>query len=83
MNARCNRSFIGFLMNSKPLIINRMTQFQKIAAWIAFSMPLVANAQGYQVNLQGQAQQAMASAGTAYMQDGAALFFNPGGVSFL
>lgn len=60
-----------------------MTQFQKIAAWIAFSMPLVANAQGYQVNLQGQAQQAMASAGTAYMQDGAALFFNPGGVSFL
>lgn len=40
-------------------------------------------AQGYQVNLQGQAQQAMGGAGTAYMQDAAALFFNPGGAAFV
>ena len=40
-------------------------------------------AQGFQVNLQGQAQQAMGGAGTALMQDGSAVFFNPGGMSFL
>jgi long-chain fatty acid transport protein len=44
---------------------------------------LYANAQGFQVNLQGQAQQGMGGAGIAYMQDGAALFFNPGGASFV
>jgi len=41
------------------------------------------NAQGFQVNLQGQKQQGMAGAGTGLMQDPAAVFFNPGGVSFL
>lgn len=40
-------------------------------------------AQGYQVNLQGQVQTAMGGAGTANVQDGAILFFNPGGTSFL
>jgi long-chain fatty acid transport protein len=40
-------------------------------------------AQGYQVNLQGQVQQGMGGAGTGYITDGAALFFNPGGASFL
>lgn len=39
--------------------------------------------QGYQVNLQGQKQQAMASAGAAFVQDAAILFYNPGGASFL
>ena len=34
-------------------------------------------AQGFQVNLQGQKQQGMGGAGTALMQDGAALFYNP------
>ncbi|HEX7414930.1 MAG TPA: outer membrane protein transport protein, partial [Bacteroidia bacterium] len=53
-----------------------------IAALILFS-PAVHKAQGFQVNLQGQKQQGMGGAGTALMQDGAAVFFNPGGVSFL
>jgi long-chain fatty acid transport protein len=39
--------------------------------------------QGYQVNLQGQVQQGMGGAGTALMQDASALFFNPGGASFV
>lgn len=55
------------------------------AIFVAFTicLSLFANAQGFQVSLQGQRQQAMAGAGTAYIQDGASLFFNPGGVSFL
>lgn len=55
---------------------------QKILLFI-FYAPIFGYAQGYQVNLQGQVQQGMGSAGTAYIQDAAALFFNPGGVSFL
>lgn len=39
--------------------------------------------QGFQVNLQGQKQQGMGGAGTALMQDASALFFNPGGVTFV
>lgn len=39
--------------------------------------------QGFQVNLQGQKQQGMGGAGTALMQDGAALFYNPGGAAFV
>ena len=35
------------------------------------------------MNLQGQTQQGMASAGTALMQDASSLFFNPGGASFV
>jgi long-chain fatty acid transport protein len=56
---------------------------------LAFAVALVtivhfaALAQGYQVNLQGQVQQGMGGAGTGYITDGAALFFNPGGASFL
>lgn len=41
------------------------------------------NAQGFQVNLQGQAQQGMGGAGIAYAQDAASLFFNPGSSSFV
>lgn len=55
---------------------------QKILVFI-FCAPIFGYAQGYQVNLQGQVQQGMGGAGTAYMKDAAALFFNPGGVSFL
>ncbi len=54
-----------------------------ILAATALAACLSAGAQGYQVNLQGQVQQAMGGAGTAYMQDAAALFFNPGGASFV
>lgn len=39
--------------------------------------------QGYQVNLQGQIQQGMGGAGTALMHDASAVFFNPGGASFV
>lgn len=45
--------------------------------------PVVVSAQGFQVNLQGQTQQGMGGAGTALIEDGASLFFNPGGASFL
>lgn len=60
-----------------------MTNLQKLAAALILSAPFTTNAQGYQVNLQGQVQQGMGGAGTALIQDGAALFFNPGGASFL
>lgn len=46
-------------------------------------LPSLLSAQGFQVNLQGQKQQAMGGAGTALMQDAAAVFFNPGGMSFV
>lgn len=45
--------------------------------------PVLLSAQGYQVHVQGQKQQAMGNTGTGFVQDGAGLFYNPGGVSFL
>ncbi len=56
---------------------------KKIVLFLILSSPLFIKAQGFQVNLQGQKQQGMAGAGTGLMQDAAAVFFNPGGVSFL
>jgi long-chain fatty acid transport protein len=50
---------------------------------LIISIPVIINAQGFQVNLQGQRQQAMGGAASAIPADGAALFFNPGAVSFL
>jgi long-chain fatty acid transport protein len=46
-------------------------------------LPVINHAQGFQVNLQGQKQQGMCGTGTGFVQDAAAVFFNPGGVSFL
>lgn len=40
-------------------------------------------AQGFQVNFQGQKQQGMGGAGNALPVDAASVFFNPGSVSFL
>ncbi len=60
-----------------------MNKLTKLAAMLVVSSPLLIKAQGYQVNFQGQVQQGMGSAGAALMQDGAALFFNPGGMSHL
>ena len=60
-----------------------MRHLQKLTVALILGSPLAIQAQGYQVNLQGQVQQGMGGAGTALIQDGAALFFNPGGVSFL
>lgn len=52
--------------------------------WLCLcAFPLLSQAQGYQVNLQGQKQQGMGGAGTACIQDASALFFNPGGASFV
>lgn len=50
---------------------------------ILIFVPFFQYAQGFQVNLQGQKQQGMGGAGTAFMQDAASLFFNPGGASFV
>ena len=60
-----------------------MITLKKLLSVLIFALPFGTNAQGYQVNLQGQVQQGMGGAGTAYIQDGAALFFNPGGACFL
>src|ERR1700757_345384 len=56
---------------------------KKIIAISLLTLPFLLNAQGFQVNLQGQVQQGMAGAGTGLIQDAAAVFFNPGGVTFL
>ena len=56
---------------------------KKVFALITICAPLLLKAQGFQVNLQGQKQQAMGGTGTGVVQDGASLFFNPGAVSFL
>jgi len=63
--------------------MNQMNRITKLTALVLLSFPFFTQAQGFQVNLQGQAQQAMGGAGTALMQDGSAVFFNPGGMSFL
>jgi long-chain fatty acid transport protein len=53
-------------------------------ALLSISMALtVANAQGFQVNFQGQKQQGMGCAGSGLIQDASTLFFNPAGASFV
>ena len=60
-----------------------MNKMKKLLSLLILISPIVYKAQGFQVNLQGQAQQAMGGAGAALIQDGASVFFNPGGMSFL
>jgi long-chain fatty acid transport protein len=60
-----------------------MTNFKKLVTAIILAVPTMISAQGFQVNLQGQVQQGMGTAGTALIQDGAAIFFNPGGAAFV
>lgn len=55
----------------------------KFCFCLSLAIPTSSFAQGFQVNLQGQKQQGMGGAGTAFMQDAASLFFNPGGASFV
>ena len=45
--------------------------------------PFFLFAQGFQVNLEGQKQIGMGHTGTGVLQDGAAVFFNPGAVVML
>jgi long-chain fatty acid transport protein len=48
---------------------------------LAFALiPALSYAQGFQVNLEGQKQIGMGHTGTGVLQDGAAVFFNPGAV---
>lgn len=56
----------------------------KKALLLLLFFPLIqsAKAQGFQVNFQGQKQQGMGCAGSAYYTDGSTLFYNPGAVAF-
>lgn len=54
-----------------------------IISIICIMSPALLFAQGFQVNLQGQKQQAMGGAGVATNLDAASVFFNPGSVSHL
>ncbi len=56
---------------------------KKILLSILLTVPVLGFSQSFQVNLQGQKQTAMAGAGTGLALDEAAIFFNPGAVSFL
>lgn len=57
-----------------------MLRFLKI--FLTLSIPAALDAQGFQVNFQGQKQQGMGCAGTALFQDGSSLFYNPGSIGF-
>ncbi|EHQ28579.1 OmpP1/FadL family transporter [Mucilaginibacter paludis] len=46
-------------------------------------LPVMAMAQGFQVNLHGQKQVGMGNTGTGIVQDGASILFNPGAVAML
>ncbi len=56
---------------------------RKLCSLIFIIAALSVSAQGYQVNLQGQVQQGMGSAGSAFIQDASSLFYNPGGLVML
>jgi len=56
---------------------------KKILLSFLLAVPILGYSQSYQVNLQGQKQTAMGGAGTGVALDEAAVFFNPGAVSFL
>ena len=60
-----------------------MKSLHQLIIFLLLITPLLHKAQGFQVNLQGQKQQGMGGAGTAFMQDASSLFFNPGGASFV
>jgi long-chain fatty acid transport protein len=56
---------------------------KRILLLILWGIPMLTFAQSFQVNLQGQKQIGMAGAGVGVALDEAAVFFNPGAVSFL
>lgn len=56
---------------------------KKILLSFLMVVPVLGFAQSFQVNLQGQKQTAMGGAGTGVAMDEAAVFYNPGAVSFL
>ena len=56
---------------------------KKLLIGICMLSPALLFAQGFQVNLQGQKQQAMGGAGVATNLDAAIFFYNPGSISYL
>lgn len=56
---------------------------RKFLFTLLLSAPVLLFAQGFQVNLQGQKQNAMAGAGSALILDESTVFFNPGGMSMV
>jgi long-chain fatty acid transport protein len=56
---------------------------KKILLSLFTILPFWGFSQSFQVNLQGQKQTAMGGTGTGFVQDEAAVFFNPGAVSLL
>ena len=56
---------------------------KKLLIILIFLSPILVQAQGFQVNLQGQKQQSMGGTGTGVALDEASVFFNPGAVSHL
>jgi long-chain fatty acid transport protein len=56
---------------------------KKILLLVLALIPVLAFAQGFQVNLDGQKQIGMGHTGTGLVQDGASVFFNPGAVALL
>ncbi len=62
---------------------NYILMIKKLLLGACLAMPATLFAQGFQVNLQGQKQIGMASAGTGLAMDGSSLFFNPGAMSML
>ncbi|NCD71038.1 OmpP1/FadL family transporter [Mucilaginibacter agri] len=56
---------------------------RKILLLLLASLPVMAFAQGFQVNLHGQKQIGMGHTGTGLAQDGASVLFNPGAMAML
>lgn len=56
---------------------------RKLLLLLLATVPVMAFAQGFQVNLHGQKQIGMGHTGTALLQDGASVLFNPGAVAML
>ena len=56
---------------------------RKLLLIVLALMPVLAFAQGFQVNLEGEKQIGMGHTGVGILQDGASVFFNPGAVAML
>lgn len=56
---------------------------KRVVLSLALCFPLMVWAQGFQINLQGQKQNAMAGAGSALALDHSSIFYNPGAVPFV
>ena len=66
------------------IVINRnQNAMKQLLIIVCILSPALLFAQGFQVNLQGQKQQAMGGAGVATNLDAASVFFNPGSVAHL